>query len=304
MLKLPFAKVVPHLATCAVVCAASWWAAAPARAQVAVDAGAKVAIGDASGSCKTDPRKKCVPADVAVYAPFDLRLGRWTLEGVQRDFDPLQFTVGFNPDVTVYAYGVTTRTILTANIGGGNSGLEWNLGGIWMFGGRLSLGQAQEGGVFGRVGLDTHLGGNSDYYQSHLTLPRFELGYQLIKAHSIFLEAAGRTGLTLAGRHEVLDRTRDLGFSLEAGGTVTLQLNFLRLYVDAVRVYEKGHQPETPVDRGQLDLCGLLSRVSLCLTAAAYRGEVSSYGDAYETRADFLGGKLQFTDARIVHDEF
>ncbi len=300
MSKLPFAKVVP----CVVASAAVWLGATPAHAQVAVDAGAKVAVGDTRGSCKTDPMKKCVPADVAVYAPFDLRLGRWTLEGVQRDYDPLQFTVGINPDVTVHAYGLTTRTILTANIGGGNSGLEWNLGGIWMFGGRLSIGQAQDGGMFARIGLDTHLGGNSDYYQSHLSLPRFELGYQLIKTNHMFLEAAGRTGLTLTGRHEVLDRTRDLGFSLEAGGTVTLQMRFLRLYVDAVRIYEKEHRPETPVDRGQLDLCGLLSRLSLCLTASANRAEVSSYGDTYDTKADFIGAKLQATDAQIIHDEF
>lgn len=295
-----FARVVSSV----LVGAAVAWVAPPANAQVAVDAGAKVAVGDASGSCKTNPNKKCVPADVAVYAPFDLRIGRWTLEGVQRDYDPLQFTVGINPDVTVHAYGVTTRTILTANLGGGNSGFEWNLGGVWMFGGRLSIGQAQDGGMFARIGLDTHLGGNSDYYQSHLSLPRFDLGYQLIKADHIFLEAAGRTGLTLAGRHEVLDRTRDLGFSLEAGGTLTLQMKFLRLYVDAVRIYEKEHAPETPVDRGQLDLCGLLSRFSLCLTASAYRAEVRSYGETYDTKADFIGAKLQATDAQIVHDEF
>lgn len=300
MSKVAFAKVVPGV----VVCAAVWLGATPARAQVAIDAGAKVAVGAAAGSCKADPNKKCVPADVAVYAPFDLRLGRWKLDGVQRDYDPLQFTLGINPDVTVHAYGLTTRTILTANIGGGNSGLEWNVGGIWMFGGRLSIGQAQDGGMFARIGLDTHLGGNSDYYQSHLSLPRFELGYQLIKTNQIFLEAAGRTGLTLAGRHEVLDRTRDLGFSLEAGGTVTLQMNFLRLHVDAVRIYEEEHSPKTPVDRGQLDLCGLLSRLALCLTASANRAEVSSYGEAVETKADFIGAKLSATDAQITHDEF
>lgn len=285
-------------------CAAVSWVATPAHAQVKMDAGAQVAVGDTSGNCQSDPTKKCVPADVVVYAPFDLRLGRWTLEGVQRDYDPLQFTVGINPDVTVHAYGLTTRTIITANLGGGNAGFEWNLGGIWMFGGRLSIGQGKEGGMFARIGLDTHLGGNSDYYMSHLSLPRFELGYQLIKIDNMFLEAAGRTGLTLTGRHEVLDRTRDLGFSLEAGGTVTLQMKFLRLYVDAVRIYEEDNAPGSPVDRGQLDLCGLLSRFSLCFTASANRAEVRSYGDDYDTKADFIGAKLQATDAQIVHTDF
>ena len=110
MLKL--AKYVPGVLAFAAVS----WAATPAHAQVQMDAGAKVAVGDTSGSCKTDPTKKCIPADVVVYAPFDLRLGRWTLEGVQRDYDPLQFTVGINPDVTVHAYGLTTRTIITAMV--------------------------------------------------------------------------------------------------------------------------------------------------------------------------------------------
>lgn len=156
--------------------------------------------------------------------------------------------------------------------------------------------------MFARIGLDTHVGGNSDYYQSHLSLPRFELGYQLIKIDKIFLEAAGRTGLTLAGRHEVLlDRTRDLGFSLEAGGTATLQMNFLRIYVDAVRIYERAHRPKTPVDRGQLDLCGPVSRFPLCLTASAYRGDVLSYGERVGTKADFIGGKLQVIDAQILN---
>src|SRR6187401_2915045 len=100
MLKL--AKYLPSVLAFAAVS----WVAAPARAQVAVDAGAKVAVGN--GSCKTDPNKKCIPADVVVYAPFDLRLGRWNFEGVQRDYDPLAFTVGINPDVTVHAYGLTT----------------------------------------------------------------------------------------------------------------------------------------------------------------------------------------------------
>ena len=299
MLKFRPVQYVPSVFACAALLSMATTASAQVAAEAA--AGAKVAVG---GSCGTDPNKKCVPADVVVYAPFDIRVGRWDLEGPNREYDPLQATLGINPDITVHAMGLTSRTIIIANLGGGNSGFEWNIGGIWMFGGRLSFGQGKEGGLFARIGLDTHLGGNSDYYMSHLSLPRFELGYQLIKTDKMFLELAGRTGLTLTGRHEVLDRTRDLGFSYEGGGTATLQMKFLRLYVDAVRIFEEKNRPETPVDRAQADLCGILKRFSLCFTASANRGDVWTNGRAEETHADFIGGKLQATEAQIMRDEF
>jgi hypothetical protein len=81
-------------------------------------------------------------------------------------------------------------------------------------------------------------------------------------------------------------------------------MKFLRLYVDAVRIYEEKSRPKTPVDRAQADLCGLLSRFSLCFTASANRADVWTNGRAEETRADFIGGKLQATEAQIMRDEF
>ena len=255
-------------------------------------------------SCKDDPNRKCIPADVVTYAPFDLRVGRWDLEGTTRNFEPTQFTVGINPDVTVHAMGATTRSTITASLGGGNSGFEWTLGGIWRFGGRVSLDQGKSGGPFARIGVDAYMGGNSDYYHSHLELPRFELGYQLIKTNALFLEAAARGGLMLTGRRRIFDRTRDIGFSLDAGGMLTLQMPFLRLHVDVVRIYEDDHAPETPIDRAELGVCGLFAPLALCLTASADRGEIFSNGQPVDTRGDFVGGKLTVTDADIAKMEF
>lgn len=275
--------------------------ATTASAQVAAEAGAsaKVAVGE-QPDCKKDPKRNCIPADVVTYAPFSLRVGRWDLNGVSRDYEPTQFTVGINPDVTAQAMGATTRTIIKAQLGGGNSGFEWDLGGIWMFGGRLSVGQGRHGGPFARLGLDANLGGNSDYYHSHLELPRFELGYQFIKTDSLFVEAAGRGGLTLVGRRRIFDDTRDIGFSLDAGGFLTLQMQSLRANVDLLRIYEDEHAPKTPIDRGQLDLCGLLGGLALCFTASVDRSDMTLNGQTTDTRADFIGGKLEFTDARIT----
>src|SRR6186997_2376664 len=139
MLKNPAARCGFGVLACAALLSTATTASAQVTAEA--EAAAKVAVG---GSCTTDPNKKCIPADVVVYAPFDIRVGRWDLEGPNRKYEPLQFTLGINPDVTVHAMGLTSRTIIVANLGGGNSGFEWNIGGIWMFGGRLSFGQGKE----------------------------------------------------------------------------------------------------------------------------------------------------------------
>ena len=275
--------------------------AASAQVEVGAEAGAKVAVGERGKRhepCGKRGGKRCFPGSMAVYAPFDFRVGRWDLRGTTRSYQPTQFTVGMNPDVTIFSHGYTNRSRVVANLGGGNSGTEWNLGGIWTFGGRLSLGQAQQGGLFGRVGLDGYLGGNSDFYHSHLELPRFELGYQLFSNSSLFVEAAGRGGLMLAGRHRVFDRTRDIGFSASIGGYLTLQMQYLRVQVDALRVLEGAHEPKTPIDRAEADLCGLLGSLALCATASSERAEVSN-GQGIKTHADFIGLKLAGVNASL-----
>jgi len=266
-------------------------------------AGAQLAMGN-KPRCKENSDRKCIPADVVTYAPLNLRIGRWDMDGTTREFEPTQFTIGINPDMTVYAMGATTRSTITASLGGGDSGFEWTLGGIWRVGGRLSLGRDKSGGPFARIGVDAFMGGNSDYYHSHLEAPRFELGYQLIKTDALFLEVLGRGGLMLTGRRRLFERTRDIGFNLDAGGLLTLQMPYFRVHVDVVRIYEDDHAPKSPIDRGQLDVCGMLSSLALCLTASADRGEIFSAGRAVDTRGDFIGGMLAVTDASISRLEF
>ena len=284
------------------VCSTLFLVAAPAGAEVSASAGAQVSAstGKHPPPCQGNEKQDCIPADVAIYAPFDLRVGRWDLEGTTRDYSPTQFTVGLNPDLTLHARGATSRSRIFANMGGGNSGFEWNFGGIWTFGGRLSLGQGKQGGLFGRIGIDGYLGGNSDFYHSHLAAPRLELGYQLFKTDSLFVEAAGHGALMLVGRHRVFDRTRDIGFSMSAGGFVTVQMRFLRVQLDAMRIFEGAHQPKTPIDRGSADLCGILSGLGLCITASSERGEVWSADQGVDTHADFIGFKVSGVDADII----
>jgi hypothetical protein len=268
----------------------------------ALEVEAKVKVGKTPNAC--DDEGDCVAVDVARYAPFDLRVGRWNLEGTSRTFSPTQFTVGVNPDMTIHARGATSRSRIQANAGGGNSGFEGNLGGIWTFGGRLSFGQGEHGGLFGRGGIDAYLGGNSDFYHSHLELPRFELGYQLLKTGSLFIEAAGRGGLVLTGRHRVFDRTRDIGVSMSAGGYLTVQLDYFRVQLDAARIFEGAHAPKTPIDRGQADVCGLLGHLAVCISASSDRGEISSDGEDVATHADFIGLRIAGTDASITRYRF
>ncbi len=250
----------------------------------------------ATGAADCDVENGC-RSGVAMFTPFALGAGTWGIEGTTRDYDPTSFTVGIAPDLTVYFGHGTFRHRLSAHLGGGESGFEWDLGGVWMFGGRLMSGSSSP---FARVGFDTWFGGNTDFYHSHFEAPRFEAGYQLLLVDDVFLELAGRGGLMLAGRHRVFDRTRDIGTSLDAGGYLTLQLSFLRLHAEAVRIFETRNAPETPLDRGQAELCAILAQhLEVCAKGSLDRGDVSSAAGGVETSASYLGLSLGLGAARI-----
>lgn len=274
----------------------------PARAETgvkvrgSVEGGVEVAARKEPPGCSAE--RPC-ERGAAVFAPFALRAGTWALKGTTRDFDPTTVTVGIAPDLTVRFGHATVRNQLSAHIGGGESGLEWDVGGAWMFGVRLGLGN---GAPFARAGIDTWFGGNSDFYHSHFEAPRFELGYQLLRVDDVFLEIGARGGLMLAGRHRVFDRTRDIGTSLDAGGFTTLQLSFLRLHAEGVRIFETRNEPKTPIDRGRAELCAILGQyVELCAMGSIDRGEVSSPGGGLETSASYLGLALGVGEARMFH---
>ena len=266
------------------------------KVEGSVKGGVEVASGDDTPDCSAE--QPC-QRGAAVFAPFALRAGTWGLSGTTRDFDPTTVAVGIAPDLTVRFGHATVRNQLNAHIGGGESGLEWDVGGAWMFGVRLGVGNSAP---FARVGIDTWFGGNSDFYHSHFEAPRFELGYQLLRVDDLFIEVGARGGLMLAGRHRVFDRTRDIGTSLDAGGFATLQLSFLRLHAEGVRIFETRNEPETPIDRGRADLCAILGqRLELCATGSIDRAEVSSSSGGLGTSASYLGLALGVGEARIFH---
>jgi hypothetical protein len=243
-----------------------------------------------------DGARECERA-AAVFTPFVLRVGTWGLRGTTRDYDPTTVTVGIEPDLTMRIGHATVRNRVNAHIGGGESGFEWDVGGVWMLGGRLS---SASGAPFARVGIDTGFAGNSDFYHSHFEAPRFELGYQLLRIDDVFLEVAARGGLMLAGRHRVFDRTRDIGTSLDAGGLLTLQLSFMRLQAEALRIFEARNEPKTPLDRGQAQLCAILGRhLEFCANGSVDRAEVSTAAGGEETRASYLGLSLGVGEAGI-----
>lgn len=270
------------------------WAEGKAGTETSVGGHVEVATGGDLPFC--DSGEKC-ERGVAMFTPFGLRAGTWGLRGTTRDYDPTTLTVGIDPDLTLRVGRATLRNRLNAHIGGGESGFEWDLGGVWMLGGRLG---SANGAPFARVGIDTWFGGNSDFYHSHFEAPRFELGYQFLRVDDVFLEVAGRGGLMLAGRHRVFDRTRDIGTSFDAGGLLTLQLPFLRLHAEAVRVFENRNEPKTPLDRGSAELCAILAEhFELCATGSLDRGEVSSSDGGEATSASYLGLRLGVGEARI-----
>jgi hypothetical protein len=273
-----------------------------AAAEALVELEARVDVGKAEAACE-DPALACVAVDQVIFAPFGLSLGRWDLQGATRDYDPTQLTVELNPDTVWHSRGLTTRSRISAGLGGGSSGFAWSAGGVWMFGGRLNLGRLEQSGPFARVGLGAESSGNSDLNFSHLELPRFELGYQLIQDDALFFELAGQSGLMLAGRHHVIDRTRDIGVSFNAGFMATLQTGFLRVHADVSRTYENERTPETAIDRGKADVCGLLGRVAVCLSGSLQRAEVWSNDQAVATGAGFIGGKLAIVAHQITSSQ-
>jgi hypothetical protein len=280
--------------------AAALLASAAARAETGVKVegtvGAAVEVHQDDGwYCASDDPCERV---AAVFAPFGLRGGARALRGVTRDFDAGSVTVGIAPDVAERAGYTTWRRRLSAHLGGGQSGFEWDLGALLLAGGRLGAGA---GAPFARAGVDVWFSGNSDYYHSHFEAPRFEVGYQFLAADRVFFEIGGRGGLMLAGRHRVFDRTRDIGAAFDAGGFLTLQLSFLRLNAEALRIFETRNAPETALDRAHADLCAIFSsNLALCMTGSIDRGEVVSGGDAVEITASYLGFALSFGQARIT----
>jgi hypothetical protein len=173
--------------------------------------------------------------------------------------------------VESYALDGTTHGALQFALGGGEAGFEGMLAGQVDLGYRIDVTDNQ--GPFGRAGFDGRMQGNDKLYFSSLELPRLTLGWQYLSGRMV-VEAGARGGPILAGRYNPGDEGyRRLSGSLEYGGFASVQLDFVRVDLTAMRIDARNTGNGRPVDVGRGSLCALAGKVGICADIMVLRGE-------------------------------
>jgi hypothetical protein len=170
-----------------------------------------------------------------------------------------------------YALDGTTHGAMSFVLGGGSAGFEGALAGTVDVGYRLPVSDTT--GPFGRAGFDGRLQGNDEYYFSMLELPRLSLGWQFLHEKIVF-EAGAHGGPILTGRYNPgAEGYRRLSGSFEGGLFVSMQMDFLRLDMNAMRIEARKTGTGRPVDVAKGTLCGLAGKVGICVDAMLMRGD-------------------------------
>jgi len=192
--------------------------------------------------------------------------------------------------VESYALDGTTHGSMMFALGGGSAGLEGALAGTIDVGYRIDV--TPKHGPFGRIGFDGRLQGNDLLFFSLLELPRLTLGWQYLDGKTV-LEGGARGGAIITGRYKPGEEgRRSLSRSLEWGGFVAAQHDFLRLDLSAMRIEARGTLNETPVLVARAQVCGLASRVGVCLDATMLKGDADmgpAAGGIREATSTFVG---------------
>lgn len=189
--------------------------------------------------------------------------------------------------------------ILTLNgythfaLGGGTGGLEGSLGGFITAGARAPFGEHH--GPFARVGLGGELLGNSQFYFSHIDLPRGELGYVYDRGDYRF-EIGGRISPTLTGRFNTGDASRrELGSSFSWSPYLFSQGKYGRFEASFTRFETLQGVPGTPVNVARFATCNYMFGIfAICADGMYLTGDEDPKGAAAtSTRANaFYGGLL------------
>jgi len=196
----------------------------------------------------------------------------------------------FAGTIDTYALDGTTHGSLQFALGGGEAGFEGALGGTIDVGYRIDV--APTHGPFGRIGFDGRLQGNDLLYLSMLELPRVTLGWQYLEGRTV-MEIGLRGGPIITGRYKMADEgRRSLSRSLEWGGFVAAQVDFVRLDVSAMRIEARQTLNGEPVDLGRAALCGVGGKFGVCLEGMLLRGDAdmgAAAGGVRSTTSSFVG---------------
>src|SRR5690606_27985145 len=126
----------------------------------------------------------------------------------------------------------------------------------------------------------------NDYYFSMLELPRLSLGWQYLSG-KVVVEGGPRAGPILAGRYNPgIDGRRRLVSAFEWGGFVSVQVDFLRADVSAMRIEARKTGSGEPIDVGRATLCGIAGKVGICFDGMLFHGDALSPSlGAFQRRA-------------------
>lgn len=192
--------------------------------------------------------------------------------------------------VDTYALDGTTHGAGYFILGGGEGGFEGALSGTIDVGYRAPV--SDEHGPFARAGFDGRLQGNDDLYFSMLEIPRLTVGWQYLSG-KVVVEGGARGGPILTGRYNPgADGYRRLSGSLEWGGFVSAQVDFLRADVSVMRIEARRTGNGTPVDVGRAMFCGVAGPVGICADAYLFRGDadMGPSGGGFQKALSFYGG--------------
>jgi hypothetical protein len=197
--------------------------------------------------------------------------------------------VGVAGSADAYALDGTTHGSSYFMLGGGQGGFEGALAGTIDIGYRVPI--ADDHGPFGRIGFDGRLQGNDLLYFSLLELPRLTVGWQYLKGKTV-LEAGARGGAILAGLYDPGEDGRRKLNGFEWGGFVSGQADFLRIDASFMRIEARKTLNGTPVDVGRAQICGVGSKVGVCLDGMLFRGDAdmrANAGGIHSTTSQYVG---------------
>lgn len=198
--------------------------------------------------------------------------------------------LAFAGSADTYALDGTTHGSMSWVLGGGEAGFEGMLAGTIDVGYRLDVTERQ--GPFGRAGFEGRMQGNDKLYFSMLELPRLSLGWQYADGRTV-VEAGGRAGPVLTGRYNPGDEGyRRLSGSFEYGAFASVQVDFLRVDVTALRIDAKNTGTGRPVDVGRGSICAIAGKVGVCGDVMAFRGDADmgpNAGGVQRTTAMYAG---------------
>lgn len=228
-------------------------------------------------------------AAIGGYGIFGARISRLAVSDTDKDGTTWGGQVSLAYDALMAADGFTMRIASMSALGGGGGGLEGMYGGELSFGVRGDFGRTH--GPVARLGLGGRVRGNDHLLDWYIELPELQVGYQVLGDRAV-LDVVGRGGIVLGGGWEPgEDSDREIGTSFAFGGSLLVGVTPFALSASVLRILEKQHANETPVDHYGGNVC-IGYALAVCGDLTYTRGDVVMPGGAIQGASSLYGGVL------------